>query len=345
MRIVKKIFLVLVCVFTVSFQQSWTKKDILFSVQKISDRAIILELKDAGGTNIVALKSQKGLVVIDTEKSSQIAAKLREKIIGEFGRSDFVYVINTHHHWDHTNGNYAFRDVKIIGHELCVKGMKDFYTGRKDFAERYKEGWLSYLEKQLETLDADSEESHITRERLRYGRGVYKELNEGFVSITPSITFSDRLTLDLGDMAIELIYFGLCHSKSDILINVPDENLLIIGDIFLKNELVWIDENAAVDRWLQIFNQLLENTKQFDYVIPGHGEIMTGEELKSQRDYIKCLWDGIKNLKKEGRTLDDAKEVFSFEKQFSHLKHISHTWSDGTDYHILNIENVWKHFR
>lgn len=72
---------------------------------------------------------------------------------------------------------------------------------------------------------------------------------------------------------------------------------------------------------------------------------MTGEELKTQRDYIKCLWDGIKNLKKEGCTLDDAKEVFSFEKQFSHLKHISHTWDDGTDYHILNIENVWKHFR
>lgn len=238
MAIVKKICLLLVLVFTVSFHQSCAKEDIFFSVQKLSDRAIILELKDAGGTNIVALKSQKGLVVIDTEKSSQIAAKLRKKIKDEFGRSDFSYVINTHHHWDHTNGNHAFRDVRIIGHELCVKGMKDFYTGRKDFAERYNEGWLSYLEKQLETLDPDSEESHITRERLRYGRGVYKELREGFVSVTPAITFSDRLTLDLGDMTIELIYFGLCHSESDILIHIPDENLLIIGDTFLNNEMV-----------------------------------------------------------------------------------------------------------
>lgn len=78
---------------------------------------------------------------------------------------------------------------------------------------------------------------------------------------------------------------------------MPDENLLIIGDTFIKNEMVWIDENAAVERWLQIFNQLLDDIKRFDNVVPGHGEIMTGKELKTQRDYIKCLWEGIKNLK------------------------------------------------
>jgi len=345
MGIVKKTCFLMVFVFSVSFHQSCSKEDIIFSAQEISDRVKILHLKYTGGTNIVALKSKKGIVVIDTEMSSKIAAKLRDKIRDEFESSDFIYVINTHHHWDHSNGNQSFKDVEIIGHERCTKGMKDFYAERKDFAERYKEGWLSYLEKELGTQDPDSEESIITRERLRYGRGVYKELNERFVSVPPSITFSDRLTLDLGDMTIELICFGLCHSESDILIHVPEENLLVIGDIFLKNEAVWIDESAAVERWLQIFNQLIDDRKRFDHVVPGHGEIMEGEELVTQRDYIKCLWEGIKNLEKEGYTLDDAKEVFSFEKQFSHLKHISHTWGDGTDYHILNIENIWKHFR
>ncbi len=344
MRIVKTLCFILVLVLTVSFHQSCAKEEIFLSVHKVSDRAMILDLKDAADTNIVALKSQKGLVVIDTEKSSQIGAKLREKIGREFGRSDFIYVINTHHHWDHSNGNFAFRDVRMIGHELCLKGMEDFYTGRKEFAERYNEGWLSYLEKQLETLDPDSEESHVARARLRYGRGVYRELNEGFTSVPPSVTFSDRLTLDLGDMSIELISFGLCHSESDILIHVPDEKLMVIGDTFLKNEMVWIDENAAVERWLDIFDPLLADPKQIATVVPGHGEIMNAEELRTQRDYIQSLWDGIKKLKKEGRTLDEAKEIYSFEKQFSHLKPISHTWSDGTDYHLLNIENIWKHF-
>jgi len=344
MRIAKTLCFILVLVVTVFFHQSCAKEDILFSVRKISDRAMVLDLKDAGGTNIVALKSQKGLVVIDTEKSSRIGARLRETISNEFGRPDFIYVINTHHHWDHSNGNYAFRDTRIIGHELCGTGMKEFYAGRKEFADKYNEGWLSYLEKQLTASSPDSEESHVTRERLRYGRGVYQELNEGFTSVPPSITFSDRLTLDLGDMSIELFYLGLCHTESDVLIHVPDEKLLVIGDTFQKNEIAWIDENAAVERWLDIFNPLLDDTKQIASAVPGHGEIMTAEELRTQRDYIQCLWDGIRNLKKEGRTLDEAKEIYSFEKRFSHLKNISHTWSDGTDYHILNIENVWKHF-
>ncbi len=340
MKTLKKVISFLL--FIVLFRPVYSAEEILFSTKKISDRALLLELRDGNGTNILALKSQQGLVVVDTEKSSQIAAKLKEKIADEYGRSDFVYIINTHYHWDHSNGNHAFRGVPILGHDLCIKGMKDFYARRKDFAEKYGEGWLSYLKEQLGALDPDSRESRINREQLRYGRIVYKELMEGFVSDPPSITFSDRATLHLGDMTVELIYFGLCHTESDILILVPDENILIVGDTFQKKALVWIDENAAVERWLRILNKWLNDEIRLDYVVPGHGEIMTGRELKTQRDYIQELWEGVRKVKNEGRTLNEAKDIFSIEKRFPHLKHISRTWDDGTDYHLLNIENVWK---
>lgn len=340
MQAVKKIILFLL--FIALFRPLYAAEEILFSTKKISDRALFLELKDAGGTNIVALKSQQGLVVVDTEKSSQIAAKLKEMIADEYGRSDFAYIINTHSHWDHSNGNFAFRGVPIVGHDLCIKGMKDFNARRKDFAAKYREGWLSYLKEQLGTLDPDTRESRIIGEKLRYGQIVYKELMEGFVSVPPSITFSDRATLHLGDMTVELICFGLCHTESDMLIHVPEENMLIVGDTFQKNELVWIDENAAVERWLRILNNWLNDELRLDYVVPGHGEIMTGKELKTQRDYIQELWDGVRKLRNEGGTLKEAKDILSFEKRFPHLKHISHTWDDGTDYHLLNIEHVWK---
>ena len=318
------------------------EEEVLFSVKYLSDRALFWDLKDARGTNIVVLKSQQGLVVVDTEKSSQIAGKLKETIADECGRSDFVYIINTHHHWDHSNGNYAFRGIPVVGHDLCIKGMQDFYARRKDFADKYREGWLSYLEEQRGTLDPGTQESRIIREQLRYGQGVYRELMEGFVSVPPSITFSDRATLHLGDMTVGLIHFGLCHTESDILIHVPEENMLIVGDTFQKNELVWIDENAAVKRWLRILNNLLNDELRLDYVIPGHGEVMTGKELTTQRDYVQELWDGVGKLRDDGCTLEEAKDILSFEKHFPYLKHISHTWDDGTDYHILNIEHIWK---
>lgn len=293
---------------------------------------MFLELKDAKGTNIVALKSQQGLVIVDTEKSSKIAAKLKERIAEEHGRPDFVYTISTHDYWDHSNGNDAFRGVPIVGHHLCLKGMKDFDSRRKEFAEKYREGWLSYLNKQLGTLDPDTRELRIIREQLQYGQIVYKELREGFVSVPPSVTFSDRATLHLGDMTVELISFGLGHTESDILIHVPDENMLIVGDSFQKNELVWIDENAPGERWLEILNHRLHYEIRLDHVVPGHGELMTGKELKTQKNFIQELWDGVKSLRKEGLTLDKVKDIFAFEKRFPHMKHVSYTWDDGTDY-------------
>jgi len=72
--------------------------DIFIDVQKHSKRLLTLNVQ--GEANIVALNSEKGIVVIDTTVSPLLARMVRERIEKEFGSNKFAYVINTHFHGD-----------------------------------------------------------------------------------------------------------------------------------------------------------------------------------------------------------------------------------------------------
>lgn len=75
-------------------------------VEKISNEVKIF----SGGVwdeNIVAISSQKGLVIIDAPFSRNIASEFRKAIENEFGRNDIIYLINTHSCFCHVGGNQA----------------------------------------------------------------------------------------------------------------------------------------------------------------------------------------------------------------------------------------------
>jgi len=319
------------------------ENDIPLTVEKISDRVILLRLShNPSGTNVTAVKSSKGIVVFDTEMSVQIAAQIRKAIEKYFRDQNISYVVNTHHHWDHTNGNQTFRDAVIIGHENCTRGIQNFTAGKDEFAKAYKEGWIDYLKNKLESSELEPGEAEQTRERIRYATMVYDELKEGFVSTPPNITFSDRLRLDFGDITLHLMHLGMCHSDSDILIHIPEEKLLIVGDAFNGRSVKYIDENADIPRWLDVLNGLLKDENSIVHGISGHGDMMTRQDLLNHRRYIRDLWEGMQEAITEGLSLEEVKDRFSLENYFPYVQHLRHTWDDGTDFHLLNVETVWK---
>lgn len=319
------------------------ENDIPLTIEKISDRAILLRLShNPSGTNVTAVKSSKGIVVFDTEMSYQIAAQIRKAIEKNFRDQNISYVVNTHHHWDHTNGNQTFRDTVIIGHENCIRGIQNFAAGKDEFAKAYKEGWIDYLKNKLESSELEPGEAEQTQERIRYATMVYEELKEGFVPTPPNITFSDRLLLNLGDLTLHMMYLGMCHSDSDILIHIPEEKLLIVGDAFNGRSVKYIDENADIPRWLDILNELLKDENSVVHAVSGHGDRMNRLDLLNHRRYIRGLWERMQEAITEGLSLEAVKDRFSLENHFPYVKHLRHMWDDGTDFHLLNVETVWK---
>jgi len=72
---------------------------------------------DCLSVNVTAIASDSGIVVIDTNRSYGVMQRLRRVIEEEFGRKDFIYVVNTHGDPDHSSGNQVFPSVPLVAHQ------------------------------------------------------------------------------------------------------------------------------------------------------------------------------------------------------------------------------------
>ena len=321
--------------------------DVPIEVQRLSERVLVLTDDPDWGEANFAIASSEGLVVIDTPASPESAIRIRRAIEEKFGRSDFAYVINTHHHYDHTSGNQAYPEAVIIGHESCREWMLS-EMGRKDHILYLLNAYITRRRLSLEVLEPESNGAQILRsQRNRLGR-LYEEISEHLVVTEPTITFSDRLTLDLGDLTLNLIYFGSAHSDSDILIGVPEEGLLVIGDLFTRSRIINYSsaiEVLDVPRWIASLNAVLEGGNSIEHIILNLGVTITREELALLRDYIRDLWEGIVVSKAEGLDLEAALDRLSLESGFSYLSWFDLDETELQHIHSLAIRLFWRHDR
>jgi glyoxylase-like metal-dependent hydrolase (beta-lactamase superfamily II) len=95
------------------------------NLERLSDRVVLAYWVGLDRRcNLTAIRSRQGLVIIDTEMSPRIMAPIKEKLELVFGRSDWVYVINTHAHYNHPGGNGLFKSAVIVGHENLAEDMQ-----------------------------------------------------------------------------------------------------------------------------------------------------------------------------------------------------------------------------
>jgi glyoxylase-like metal-dependent hydrolase (beta-lactamase superfamily II) len=219
--------------------------------------------------------------VIDTEVAPTFAEAIRRKIEEVFGRSDFAYVINTHDDGDHTYGNQVFADATIIGMDSVPAAMEGSEEQRQRTIQQVSAA-LPRLRQVLEGLDPASERGRQMAANVAYYETLLSGLSDGFELTPPTRTFADRLKLDLGDLTVEAVYFGLAHSKSDILVFCPEEHLVATGDLFVPGEDFYIDSERVpfMGRWLENLDSIVNGSFQPDFIVPGHGDLLSTDELR-----------------------------------------------------------------
>jgi len=319
--------------------------DIAIQVKRVSDRVLVLN-GSFMENNVVALSTAKGLVVVDSTGIPSIARKMRKIIEKEFGRTDFKYLINTHNHWDHSWGNMAFPEVKTVGHERCVALMRRDEARMNGTIESFKRN-IQIRKKSLEKLDPGSEDAKRAKAYITEATMAVADYSEGFKMMPPMITFDDRMALDLGDMTLNMVYFGMSHSTADIFIHIPEENLLLTGDIFLDGRWVPLFTTSGeldIPRWIEVLDGLLadQNIKQ---VIPGHQHFWSRGRLEMWRDYIVELWEGVNAAKKEGLTVEQALERFPLGEKYYYLKDLGHSDEELKKFQERNVSAFWRHLK
>ncbi|MBI2246192.1 MAG: MBL fold metallo-hydrolase, partial [Nocardioides sp.] len=159
--------------------------------------------------NVTLVGGDSGLLVVDTHASATAARTVVEDI-RRLGAGEVVAVANTHEHFDHTFGNgvlrAAYGDLPIHAHETAAE--RTVPAG-----ERIKAAY-----------DEDPDDPH--REEVRA------------TEIVPADrTFSSARVLDLGDRMVELVHPGRGHTAGDLVVRVPDADVLLAGDLIEESAL------------------------------------------------------------------------------------------------------------
>ncbi|MFD8230101.1 MBL fold metallo-hydrolase [Streptomyces massasporeus] len=208
-------------------------------------------------------------VLIDTAATRARARRLREAVERVVpGGPDAV--VNTHFHGDHVFGNDQFAPrASVIAHELT----------RSDMAE----AGLALC-------------------------GIWPDVDWGEPELTlPDTTFTDRLTLRLGELTVELSRVGPAHTASDVVAWVPRRGVLFTGDVAWSGVTPYV-LMGSVEGSLRALAELRRRGPEI--VVPGHGPAGGPEVLDATEAYLRWLRRLAEDGRREGRTvLETAKHA------------------------------------
>jgi glyoxylase-like metal-dependent hydrolase (beta-lactamase superfamily II) len=300
--------------------------------------------------SLTAIQSQKGLVLIDTEASPRVMAPIKKKIEQTFGRRDWAYVINTHAHDNHCSGNALFKSAVIIGHENLAADMQWLIRRQAEPDWKRKEidrynAILRDLRAALPRAGANPAFAKLIRSDLIFYDLFVQDLQQGYEVVKPSLTFSDQYTLDLGDLTLELIFFGKGHSNSDILIYVPQERVLVSGAIaYQQGRVPEIGEDSHLEdvhRFIAVLDRLLADNVKIEHVIPGHSVPLTRAVLPPIRDFYQRMLQEVEAARRQGLTLDQTTKLLTLGAKFPAFRDPPPR-TYGWDHQERNVRNLWR---
>ena len=126
--------------------------------------------------------------------------------------------------------------------------------------------------------------------------------------VMPDISFSERSTIHLGEIPIELIYFGPAHSAGDISVYLPKQDVIIAGDMAFHQRMLPVFPETETLKWVETFDLFVATGAK--HVIPGHGEPTDMATVtRETKDYLIYLQDEARKLLDEDLGLDEAYQI------------------------------------
>ena len=171
-------------------------------------------------------------------------------------------LINTHHHGDHTHGNYLFGGATIVAHDRC--------------------------------------RDEVLAASLPYFPGVFQDVDWGDIKVTPPfLTYSDKVTLYSDDLRCEVRYVGRpAHTTNDSVVWLPERSVLFTGDLIFNGGTPFMlmgSITGAIDVLEQVIKPLDPRT-----IVPGHGEVCGPEAIDDVLGYLRFVLDLARRGKDAG---------------------------------------------
>ena len=161
-------------------------------------------------------------------------------------------LVNTHHHGDHTFGNYLFEPATIVGHERVRDGIR---------------GWGPPRSAPFWT-DVDWGEIRLS---------------------PPMLTFTEGVDVWSGDLRCEIRHLGMrAHTDNDSVVWIPERRVLFSGDLAFNGGTPFLLQGSVTGA-RQTLERLLALDPEI--VVPGHGQVCGSEVLQQCADYVDFVLD------------------------------------------------------
>lgn len=235
-------------------------------MQKIA-KDIYVESSFAGVT-VGAVVTSEGLLCIDTPTQPTDARRWRLKL-AQLSQTPVRFVVNLDHHRDRVLGNQWF-DAPVIAHELTSERVRQL-------PELFKGG--------LSDAGADAD---LATDLV------------GVRFVSPQLTFTERMTLILGEHTIHLVHRP-GSAPGAIWVEFPDAQIVFTGDT-VTNDVPPLMHDSQLDEWLESLARLQKKKFPAQIVVPGRGAVTDKQGVKAMEDFLKAARRKVESLIRARRT-------------------------------------------
>jgi cyclase len=201
--------------------------------------------------NVLMLESRDGLLLVDAQTATRVAAL--DTAMRRVTQAPVKWIVNTHYHADHTEGNAFFR----------ARGAR-VYAHRQVAIQAAKDTTITSLEWHRTPLAA---------------------------SAMPTDAFHDSVTLTAGMDRVVVRHYGMAHTDGDALIWFPAFNVLHIGDLFEVGAPPFVDwwAGGTLDGMIRVIDLVLTQIDARTLIVPGHGTVSRKPDLVRYREMIATV--------------------------------------------------------
>jgi glyoxylase-like metal-dependent hydrolase (beta-lactamase superfamily II) len=228
-----------------------------------------ISVLEGSGGNIAVVTGSDGKVLIDA--GIGVSRAQLTKALAGLGTDPITHLINTHWHFDHADGNEWLHSVgaKIIAQDNTRKHLSEI--------QRVEDWDYNFLPQPPGGI--------------------------------PSDVFATERMLKLNGSSIGLKYYGPAHTDGDISVTFAEANIVHVADTYWNGIYPFIDYSTggSIDGMIAASDANLAATTDETLIIPGHGNPISNKaELKEFRDMLVSIRENVANLKRQGRSRDEA---------------------------------------
>jgi cyclase len=292
--------------------QAQTASASLFTIEKVAEGvfAAIAKPQALTNSNAAIFVLDRDVLVVDAHSKPSAAAALLAQIKKEVTDKPVRYLVNSHFHWDHTQGDAAYKTaggkVEIITSDATKQLMTQLQRDRLKESLDSVPGLIEAVRSRLSRATT-TQEREWCNEQLRQ-LTAYQDEMKSYPLELPTLTFARNYVVKDRSGELQLAFNGKAHTAGDVQVFSPSKKVIASGDAiigFLPNlndgfPRPWPKTIDSVGAW------------KFDHIIAGHGPVQHGRARMSQfRNYIEDLTARIERAKKTGTPIAELQKTIT----------------------------------